>query len=493
MAAPLITLRFRDTTPKIDTIKEHIRVIEEKGSVLWGWWKKKSEPKYESITSKIEGKNDFSINIIDTSTNRMFIAKCKRTFSQNSASLDKSIIPGYYRIIIENIFFWFELTEIKETDYSENISKLIHENTILDTSNDKNFHYTEEKQRNTIKSTEKKDKSTIIFMSDLHFGKDYGFPVQDDESPLNKTKKTLSECIKHDLSSLDLDNDVAAVIVMGDFVTAGDWNAKTQTHIIKEFEQLSKILGIQKSDIISLPGNHDIVRYKEEDLQANISLEEILIKIQSSSDHEESYKLFSSTLSGHSISHPLNFKKTIPLKEVNIEIAILNSCGISSTIMTEYGFVGKPGLNILDEIRDMPIYRPSYKFLALHHHLLPVNQLETPQPGKQGKGVSMVLDAGHILQKAQESGIQIALHGHQHQPHVAQYHSLSTNGDNPVLVVANGSTGVKQERRPENERNTYCIFNLKERGAKLWIRELRTDGRSSNSVFEKNLNILPAT
>ena len=39
----IILLRYRDITPSINTIDEHNKVVEEKGRVLWGWWKKGSE------------------------------------------------------------------------------------------------------------------------------------------------------------------------------------------------------------------------------------------------------------------------------------------------------------------------------------------------------------------------------------------------------------------------------------------------------------------
>jgi hypothetical protein len=44
MAAPTIALRFRDTTPGIDTIAEHRELIARDGRVGWGWWKKTFEP-----------------------------------------------------------------------------------------------------------------------------------------------------------------------------------------------------------------------------------------------------------------------------------------------------------------------------------------------------------------------------------------------------------------------------------------------------------------
>ena len=39
-----ILLRYRDITPSINTIDEHNKMVKEKGRVLWGWWKKGSEP-----------------------------------------------------------------------------------------------------------------------------------------------------------------------------------------------------------------------------------------------------------------------------------------------------------------------------------------------------------------------------------------------------------------------------------------------------------------
>ena len=43
MAAPLVVLRFRDTTPGTDTIAAHVELLGRHGAVWWGWWRKEYE------------------------------------------------------------------------------------------------------------------------------------------------------------------------------------------------------------------------------------------------------------------------------------------------------------------------------------------------------------------------------------------------------------------------------------------------------------------
>ena len=65
----------------------------------------------------------------------------------------------------------------------------------------------------------------------------------------------------------------------------------------------------------------------------------------------------------------------------------------------------------------MPIERPTFRFIALHHHLLPVGEVEAPA----SDGVTLALDASVILAEAQAAGVHVALHGHQHKAKLASY------------------------------------------------------------------------
>src|SRR3984957_20177103 len=74
---------------------------------------------------------------------------------------------------------------------------------------------------------------------------------------------TLTECVIADLERIGLTNDIAALIVTGDFVSRGDWKDRVRQAALKEFDALRDALSLTQQQIIAVPGNHDIVRYPE--------------------------------------------------------------------------------------------------------------------------------------------------------------------------------------------------------------------------------------
>jgi hypothetical protein len=58
-------------------------------------------------------------------------------------------------------------------------------------------------------------------------------------------------------------------------------------------------------------------------------------------------------------------------------------------------------------------------------------------------------------------------------------------------VVANGSTGARNNRLPPGERNTYCLFRLAANELEMWIRELRLDGVVGAELFRGKLATSP--
>ena len=179
------------------------------------------------------------------------------------------------------------------------------------------------------------------------------------------------------------------------------------------------------------------------------------------------------------------------LRTADLLICVLNSCTILATEWTEYGFVGNSGLDAIGKLREELIQRPTFKLIALHHHLLPVIGVEAPN----NKGVTLTLDASDLLDAAQRAGVHIALHGHQHMPRLARYQTIPLLGGGsstqPLNVVSNGSTGVVRPRLPGSERNTYCVFRFDENDVHLWMREIRPDGKEGANLFEGHLDICP--
>ncbi|MBL1459125.1 MAG: metallophosphoesterase [Methylophaga sp.] len=483
MDAPLIALRFRDTTPGVDTIEEHQKIISAHGECWWGWWRKETEieieiAEYLSAFNSIEQR---SILIVDRSTDRMYQANWKEVKPANAIGLNHDLIPEYYQNNVGSISGWFLITSLEPLEFDESLARNFGEKTLIHLRN------AMPEKKLVPRKVQASNKSCILHISDLHFGDDYAYLNQGETGDVGEQRQTLTECLRADLDRIGAVEDVNLVLVTGDFMTKGQWKDSARGHALKEFESLQAALNITRAQIIPVPGNHDIVRYPD---NVGLDVARMAVANQTDNHHEREYRTFVDELTGCDWKDPLNFTRVVPFSDVDLQFCALNSCAITASQWTEYGFVGETGLDALKEMKAISIDRTTYKFMALHHHLLPVAEVETPN----SSGVSLSLDATKLLDVAQDVGVQIALHGHQHLPRLASYQTIPLNGQgdtSPIIVVSNGSAGAVSSRLPGSERNTYCLFRLGTEGVHLSMRELRPDAKEGATLFEGQLNIPP--
>jgi 3',5'-cyclic AMP phosphodiesterase CpdA len=410
----------------------------------------------------------------------MFLAECER-FSARGIDVDPNKVPDYYRRYIGGIEGLFCLKSISQAEYDETLAKRLGERTLI--------HVKEQGPESAehVSSTAKAlDRSSVLHLSDLHFGADYGFLPQGERPEIGDGRRTLTECVVADLERVGLRNDVAAVIVTGDFITKGDWNDRVRGVALKEFEALRETLQLEKTQLIAVPGNHDIVRYPD---GANINIAEIAVTNQYRQQNETSFRTFAEDLVGRRWNESLNHIRTISLAAVDLQICVLNSCTISGTLWREYGYVGAGGIDAIHDLGHMVLQRPTFRFVALHHHLLPVAEVEAPA----SQGVTLALDASAILSEAQTAGVHVVLHGHQHKAKLATYLALPLLGEKqgkPIHVVSNGSTSAA--RLPTGETNSYCVFTVEVNQLRLRMRELRTNAKLGAELFNDLLDASPA-
>jgi len=474
MGTPTIAIRFRDTTDGIDTISAHQKIIDDKGAVWWGWWKKDFEEAHLDYLEASASQSD--LYIVDRSTSRMFLATSSQRLISPSNTPDLSLIPEYYQHSAGNVFGWFLLSSIEETAYDIRIANRFGDGTIviLDAAVKKSALISQ------VKKKEKTQKSSLVILSDLHFGEDYEFLLQGETQQIGGQKNTLTACLVEDLKRLGLDNDIGAILVTGDFTSNGDWSDAVIGNIVSEMTALREGLGVEKNALFALPGNHDVVRYAETE---TIDPAKMAVEKQVTFKHERDFRIFLNELLDRDVKDPLDRVEVVPFKQADLRIAVLNSCRILATKWTEYGYVGPTGCSVIEGLAENKVDRKTYRMIAVHHHLLPVNHVETPSQ----KGVSLSLDATKILETAQKAGVQIAIHGHQHMPHIARYQSVPLMGgkETPAItIVSNGSSGVSSKRRPGEERNTYCILTFTGEAVHLKMRELRSDMKEGNSLYD---------
>jgi 3',5'-cyclic AMP phosphodiesterase CpdA len=480
METPAIALRFRDTTPGVDTVQAHREVLAKHRAVWWGWWKKEFEALDAKGVRSKQAELPSTVLLVNRAKKQSFVA-IYSDFSDNT-KIDAERVPAYYRDFISKVEGFFLVTDITEQPYDDELGKRLGERTLVWLWEEDPRHG----ETHQAVMAEASGRSCILHLSDLHFGSDYAFRCQNEALAVGDTRRTLTETVVTDLTRLHLGKDIAAIIVSGDFMSRGDWNDRARGEALSEFASLRKALELQKHQIVCIPGNHDIVRYPD---NRQVDVAEITVSRQTNYQHEREFRTFVEELGDRHWQESLNYVRRVRLSGVDLLICVMNSCTITATQWTEYGFVGPNGLDALRELATQEIVRPTYRFLVLHHHLLPVADVEVPQ----SKGVTLALDASAILSEGQKVGVHVALHGHQHKPKIAIYQDLPLMKEfsgAPICVVSNGSAGAS--RLPVGERNTYCLFRLAVEGANLWMRELRLDGRPGAELFNGKLSVVPA-
>lgn len=469
MEAGILVLRFRDTTEGIDTITEHQSIIDSCSSVWWGWWKQEKECLSNvNLNYLKEYKFDY-ILLINRDLNKIYKAKIDKVSHSQHNEIDLTKIPNYYSEKSNKIETWFlinnfELFQKYDTDLDELFAQ----------SGNPTYLFLEEgksrsKQGDQIAAKRiELEKEHILVISDLHFGENYGFCYENELDDIGQTKTSLTCAIMNDLKDIELADKFSLLLITGDFTTKGKWSSEHSAKMKQEILNLCHALGIAQDKILALPGNHDMVRY---DSSSKDSIAEQSKSNQLEKKFERDYRIFIDDLTGRSWRENLSYNAYFKIKKIgkNLDITVLNSCGIVSTSeWTEYGYVGQEGI---DAINNLPNNNDSLRILALHHHLLPVNDVDLLNK----KGISLTVDSLKIIKSAISKNIKLALHGHQHVFNMVQYtqyeRAINDNG-NSIRIISNGSISVDPQRRINGERNSYTIIEVKENGLNVTVREL---------------------
>lgn len=486
MDAPRLVARFRNVSTNIDTISEHKNVIYDKGTVYWGWWKKDIEEQNPDFFCD----SPSLIYIINAAEKKLYIAHYTESFLSSDKQPDVNRIPEYYKSNRDKVAGWFLLSYIEEVPYDKQLEQVVGQKTLLRLET--KVTEVEKRTEETVSPKEEKilsNKNSILHLSDIHFGKDHAFRTEESESGFGK--KFFSETVINDLKSIGYDNDIEAILITGDVTTQGDWSDETNEFILKELHKISDSLGVKKNNILVCPGNHDIVRYQPDD---NRNVNEINVELQTNQKHEKDFRYFLEELTDRNRDRkdPLDYFQAIELNHAQVVICVLNSCRVAAEgLWTEYGYVGPAGINVIEEAVghiDDDSERKQYRIISLHHHLLPVNSVESLNK----KGVSLTIDSVQILDAAIESNFDVAIHGHQHCSRVARYEKVNYEFEhkqyNPITVVAGGSSGVNKDRRLDSMSNSYSLITANQEKLTLSIREINNDGNLHRYLF-KNVDL----
>ncbi|MFP2507461.1 metallophosphoesterase family protein [Buttiauxella gaviniae] len=471
MDSNVLILRFRDPEETINTISSHISIINELGAVRWGWWKKDSETLTQQEAHFFHNYDLSYVYLINRDLNKLYKATLSRICDTTPSETQLQQVPDYYRESIHKIHMWFVFTKIEQLDdYSSDYDNLFAEAgnpTYLICNNN-----SPSPQKNRTSSRKNLVKNKLLVLSDLHFGEDFEFCLDNELHQPGQTNDTLTRTLYRDLQELKIQNDIGLLVITGDFTTKGNWSHTQKLNIIAELHNLCSKLGLEKENIIAVPGNHDILRKNESDTESDKSLIYNNVNKLSDNQFEMDFRLFVHQLNGREWDENLSYNDYYHIKNhnVDLDITILNSCKIVPYKgMSEYGCVGIEGIDTIRQLKD-EVASNVQRIVFLHHHLLPVYDIEAVD-----RKPSLSIDSLKILKNALAKNIKVAIHGHQHMFSMAKYNLFDRGREwkeRNITVIANGSTSVNKNRRINAERNSYSILSIHSDRIDILVREL---------------------
>lgn len=461
-----IILRFRDLIA--DTITEHQKMIDQFDYVWWGWWRKPNEPKrlpdLEELQTRVHAE-PMEIGLFDRSTQKFYSAivdNCVFGAAGKVLSTPQSeSTPAYYRN--EKIPAWFRLLHIK---------KISREVFIQQYSTVPVEDYTFYPVRlhidtlstdlpNVVSSVMPLHGNTIVHVSDVHFGTDFGFPPT-----AGPGSSPLLEVIASDIHRL-AGSDIALLVVSGDLTSRGEAshlfnNAKPFLH------ELRARLGIAPEQVVIVPGNHDIC-FKEFALTY---------------DHETAFNDFLKAFYDSPRKQVQLLRYKLPSGRM-LELLTMNSVKLRTKETSNYGWVDWRACEEVLATSEVP--EPNtLRVAVLHHHLVPVLRDEKlPDPDYSYGSISVTLNAGAIVEGLQSHGFRLVLHGHQHTPAInrisrARFETgtLGLKGiDEPLYVVAGGSAGIASSLIDgEIRENCYGLIKIGDTHLSVHVRQYSTSG-----------------
>lgn len=293
--------------------------------------------------------------------------------------------------------------------------------------------------------------SILIHISDLHFGANRIYYDKKYGSWYRKYKRHKIALIKEnpafkrDLSSLIkkvkkcFGGKIRKIILTGDLTCWGD--KESFSHVKSYTGDTNNGLGFNLSDVIVVPGNHDVLKGRfsfNSIFRRNLRREIVLA----------------------------NFRDYFNNWQPNIEYFDLRAgkkgsiCYFDSTRkdkITRLNTISGGGIRE-EQLRDMKDkieeggsqFYNSFKIAVLHHHPLPI-----PEGSTGLKGYYLMLENGpRFVNFLQENGFNMILHGHEHVPcyYSVRYYNSHKRRRDRIYVISAGSCTQdgKQDERSFN-------------------------------------------
>jgi len=152
--------------------------------------------------------------------------------------------------------------------------------------------------------------------------------------------------------------------------------------------------------------------------------------------------------------------QTVPVGQWRLKIA-----GLDSSVDADHFARGFIALRVKQQLAGV-CDRPDQFDLAImlvHHHLMPVRALEEDRQGslKSLADLTGLVNAGSVVEALANNHVDLALHGHEHEPNWGRYESLESGG-RTVIAGAGSATGMKTGQGCNQTRACFSTIELED-------------------------------
>jgi predicted phosphodiesterase len=300
------------------------------------------------------------------------------------------------------------------------------------------------------------ENNRILHLSDLHVSKTkHAFTLENGDAHNKTLAMALHEALSPQLPG--------AVIVTGDLTWTG---SRAEFDLAAEvLEDVRAVLGLERQQFIIVPGNHDIQWTEEQHAknEFNASGKVTIAPDDARKNYEEFYKAWYDTTPNEYLSVA---RRLFLSGGPTVDILGLSSVALHQ-IKDAFAGIGRVTESAIDESAKRFDWgteiRPSLiRVVAVHHHVIPVIQVENPENSKDGFGIA--LDASMQLDRMATLNTNLVCHGHQHQPFIGSVQRQWIIGESlpptTILIAGGGSVGVVDDHLGPVRQRTFSIMQF---------------------------------
>lgn len=292
------------------------------------------------------------------------------------------------------------------------------------------------------------DPTTILHISDLHFGSDF------DERRVGVD--SLLDSLVRDLKEVNKRPD--CLVVSGDLTTQGEPGGHADA--LKFLVDLTSELGLARKDVVIVPGNHEIDWKEIKRCQdAGCPVDEL----RAAAFRSYQNNLFNKFYGLDRLDTASWF--TTHWSDKRVFVLGLNSCMIDGPDHQGVGYVDPNQMGDALKMFGNKWRDCSTRIAVVHHHLVPVTWMEA---NPDLNPPSLTINTQRVLDWLVKNSFHAVLHGHQHQPFcAAEVRFDKYKGSDPtrfarseIVLLGAGTIGANRSRLNNIGRNHYQLLSI---------------------------------